>query len=143
MEETTERQLTSLTQHVKHEICMHKISNPLLTDKELKAWVKLKFKANVHETTIGRALKRKYHLFMNTAANSVKRNRIPHNPRLEEALYKWFLGAQEAKLVVLDNLLVEKAKALHDSIEEKSPGKLKDYKYTNGWLHNSRNATIS
>lgn len=52
MDETHESQLPSSMQHVKREIYMLKITNPSMTNKVLKAWVKTKFKPNIHEATI-------------------------------------------------------------------------------------------
>lgn len=44
----------------------------------------------------------------NIITNNMKQNLIPHKACLEEALYKWFLRAQEAKVENFDNLMAKR-----------------------------------
>lgn len=48
-------------------------------------------------------------------------------------MYRWFLAAQEARVVISEDLIVEKAKGLQARLLEKVPG-VKDCKFSSGWL---------
>lgn len=71
----------------------------------------------------------------NVTRNDLKRNKNWNSPILEEGFYKWFLTAQEAKLAISDDLIINKAKAMHKTLYEKQPNKIKECRYTNSWLY--------
>lgn len=128
------KKLNTLTHEQKRQVCNHKEANPSFTNRDLQTWIVDTFKVKVHETTISRILKEKHIFLSKRSIGSTKRNRECASPSVEEAMYHWFLSAQEAKLPVSDDFLTKKIKVLHAEIEKKTPGKLKDCCYNHGWL---------
>lgn len=92
---------------------------------------------NVHKSTITRIKQNKSKLikFVSNAESGPGKRaviRACEYPRMEKALYKWFLKQRERNLPVSAEILKSKAKQLHTKIQEK-PG---NFHASNGWCSN-------
>ena len=87
------RRRNSLSERQRFLIAKHSASHPTLRHNELVTWASKNLGITVDRTTITKLLKRKDLLLKeeHEFANDVKRSRSVRCPKLDDALYRWFL----------------------------------------------------
>ncbi|KAL3694087.1 hypothetical protein R1sor_007738 [Riccia sorocarpa] len=103
-----------------------------MTNRSLSAWACSEFQVKVSEPTVCRILKKQHQFLTGIQRGDRKRKKECLNPELEESLYRWFLALQQARVSISDELIMVKARLLHDRMID-AERELKDCKYTNGW----------
>ncbi|KAL3697458.1 hypothetical protein R1sor_011534 [Riccia sorocarpa] len=120
-----------LTLKERVEICRHHAVTSSITNKALSVWTTEKMKKPISEMTISRILKRTSELLASQGSTHVKRYRKPECPNLERILFAWFLTMQEANVTMSDEMLIAKARMLHNTVPRETE---KEIKFSNGWL---------
>lgn len=126
-DETPKKKRKSLTAAQKKEVCLKKISTPILKQKDLAN------EYGVSEGMIGSILKTKDHwLAIDTDSYQagLRRERKIRFPIIEEALTLWVENAIKANLIISDNILLTKALEFAYLCKEEK------FKGSNKWVDN-------
>ncbi|XP_022843298.1 CENP-B homolog protein 2-like [Olea europaea var. sylvestris] len=112
-------------------ICEHKKENPIISQKDMQAWVQQKFDLTISQSTISNTLKRTLEYLSNEMKNSdVKRHKSAIYPDLEKILYEWFLQKQD-KVNMSTKIIQGKTKELLQKMYgETNP----EFSFSSGWL---------
>ncbi|KAL3701008.1 hypothetical protein R1sor_019030 [Riccia sorocarpa] len=128
----TNRKCQTLTFKQKMELRQYKDLHLDMKNKELARWASEHFGLRVIESTICRILKNKKSFLAVALPQNRKRNKECHVLEIEKQLYLWFVAIREQRICVSDDMLIMKAKAMHERLlQEKS---LNDCQYSKGWL---------
>ncbi|KAL3676039.1 hypothetical protein R1sor_025987 [Riccia sorocarpa] len=120
-----------LTLKERVEIYRHHAVSSRITNKALSVWATEEMKRPISEVTISRILKRKSELLASQGSTHMKRYRKPECPDLERILFVWFLTMQEGNVTMSDEMLIEKARMLHNTVLHETE---KEILFSNGWF---------
>lgn len=123
----------SLNLKQKRELVLYREKNQQLPVKSVARWATEFFQINVLPSTVSRILKKKGEYLSMDGTDMRKRKKDGHNPQVEEALYRWFVAVRESKISVSDDLLITKARILHERMLNANHP-LIDCGYTTGWI---------
>ena len=99
--------------------------------QEYVEWVSKTFDKTIDRSTVGKILKAKIYVNVNSDANRIKP--VKH-PELDERLREWFLRF-ENKVCISDQMIKEKAKSLTQELGIPNGSLL----FSDGWCHSFKN----
>jgi hypothetical protein len=123
----------ALTNDQKRTICLYKLSNPLIKDKEIGNHFSKIFNVGIPKSTLSRILSESETYLYNYDSKNKFRIRPADHPEMEDCLHMWYCDKRSHHIPVSDDLLIEKAKYFgNDFFGLNNVG----FKYSLGWLSN-------
>ncbi|KAL2650406.1 hypothetical protein R1flu_018534 [Riccia fluitans] len=105
---------------------------PRIVSPEKRGYIKFFRWAN-GKSTVSRILKKKEKYLSGVFSQASKREKASHVPHVEKILYRWFLAALEQRTPTSDDLLIKKAKMIHEQMSEQEVTQ-KSCNFSHGWL---------
>ena len=129
----SKRRRTTLSVEKKKAICVYKQNNPSASLKNAVDHFAQEWGINIGLSTMCEVIgNSKKWLSVDTDVNS-SHLKTCKQPKLEEALYLWFLQMENKKVIVSNEMLIEKAKKFGADL------KIESFQYSNGWIIRFKN----